>query len=49
MLGHPVQQLIRVRIGPVQLGSLGPGEWRYLTNTERKELMKRKRRRPRTH
>jgi 23S rRNA pseudouridine2605 synthase len=48
MLGHPVRQLIRVRIGPVQLGNLGPGEWRYLTDAERKELMKAKRRRPRT-
>jgi len=38
MLGHPVHQLVRVRIGPVQLGNLEPGEWRYLTKQELKEL-----------
>ena len=43
MLGHPVHQLIRVRIGPVQLGNLKPGEWRYLTKRELKELEELKR------
>lgn len=38
MLGHPVHRLIRVRIGPVHLGSLQPGEWRHLTKRELKEL-----------
>jgi 16S rRNA U516 pseudouridylate synthase RsuA-like enzyme len=38
MLGHPVHRLIRVRIGPVHLGSLQPGEWRNLTKRELKEL-----------
>jgi 23S rRNA pseudouridine2605 synthase len=38
ILGHPVHQLIRVRIGPVQLGNLKPGEWRYLTKRELKKL-----------
>jgi 23S rRNA pseudouridine2605 synthase len=38
MLGHPVRQLVRVRIGTVQLGDLEPGEWRYLTKQELKEL-----------
>jgi 23S rRNA pseudouridine2605 synthase len=33
-LGHPVRRLIRVRIGPVQLGQLKPGEWRSLTEAE---------------
>jgi pseudouridine synthase len=34
MLGHPVLQLIRERIGPLELGALQPGEWRYLTAAE---------------
>jgi pseudouridine synthase len=34
LLGHPVKQLIRVRIGNVQLDSLEPGEWRRLTEEE---------------
>jgi pseudouridine synthase len=38
MLGHPVQQLIRVRIGPVHLGDLEPGEWRHLRKHELDEL-----------
>jgi 23S rRNA pseudouridine2605 synthase len=38
MLGYPVHRLIRVRIGPVHLGSLQPGEWRHLTKRELKEL-----------
>lgn len=37
-LGHPVQQLIRDRIGPLELGDLPPGKWRYLTNREVAEL-----------
>ncbi len=47
-LGHPVRQLIRVRIGPVQLGQLKPGEWRPLTETELASLSgeRRTRRRP---
>jgi pseudouridine synthase len=38
MLGHPVHRLIRVRVGPVRLGQLKPGEWRYLTERELREL-----------
>lgn len=34
MLGHPVRSLVRERIGPVELGQLQPGEWRYLTAKE---------------
>lgn len=37
-LGHPVRQLIRERIGPLSLGELKPGEWRYLTAAEVREL-----------
>lgn len=38
MLGHPVRRLVRVRIGPLRLGDLGPGEWRRLTEEEVKAL-----------
>jgi len=38
MLGHPVHQLIRVRIGPVHLGDLEAGKWRRLTQREIKQL-----------
>ncbi len=34
LLGHPVVRLIRVRIGPISLGDLRPGRWRYLTDAE---------------
>ncbi|HET89650.1 MAG TPA: rRNA pseudouridine synthase [Chloroflexi bacterium] len=34
MLGHPVHQLIRMRIGPLRLGGLKPGQWRKLTAQE---------------
>jgi len=38
LLGHPVRQLIRVRVGPIRLGSLKPGEWRYLDKRELEAL-----------
>jgi pseudouridine synthase len=34
MLGYPVHRLIRVRIGPLHLGDLKPGQWRRLTDGE---------------
>jgi pseudouridine synthase len=34
VLGHPVLELIRVRLGSLRLGTLPPGQWRYLTNHE---------------
>jgi 23S rRNA pseudouridine2605 synthase len=37
-LGYPVQRLIRVRIGPLELGDLPVGEWRYLTEREVRRL-----------
>jgi pseudouridine synthase len=37
-LGHPVRRLIRIRIGPLQLGDLPVGRWRYLTEEEVKQL-----------
>ncbi len=30
-LGHPEKQLVRERIGPLSLGDLASGQWRYLT------------------
>jgi pseudouridine synthase len=36
--GHPVHSLIRVSIGPLQLGNLKPGEWRYLSQEELRQL-----------
>jgi len=34
LLGHPVRELKRVRLGPLELGSLEVGQWRYLTAKE---------------
>jgi pseudouridine synthase len=34
-IGHPVRRLIRVRIGPLHLGGLPPGQYRPLTEEER--------------
>ena len=34
-VGHPVRRLIRVRIGPLTLGNLRPGQYRPLTERER--------------
>lgn len=34
LLGHPVRELKRVRLGPLQLGTLEAGQWRYLTAGE---------------
>lgn len=37
-LGHPVRTLIRVRIGPLRLGNIRPGQWRYLNVREIQRL-----------
>lgn len=34
-VGFPTLRLVRVAIGPVELGSLSPGQWRELTEEER--------------
>ena len=34
LLGHPVQRLIRERIGPLRLGDLKTGNWRHLSSAE---------------
>ncbi len=37
-LGHPVLRLVRLRIGSLALGSLEPGQWRFLRPREVAEL-----------
>ncbi|MDJ0754667.1 MAG: pseudouridine synthase [Ardenticatenaceae bacterium] len=34
LLGHPVLHLSRIQLGPLKLGDLGLGKWRYLTPKE---------------
>jgi len=33
-VGHPVERLVRVRVGPLTLRGLDPGEWRELAQSE---------------
>jgi 23S rRNA pseudouridine2457 synthase len=33
-VGHPTLRLVRIGIGPLELGSLQPGEWRELAPGE---------------
>jgi 23S rRNA pseudouridine2605 synthase len=47
-LGHPVRRLVRVRIGPIHLGDLTPGEWRPLDDREIKQLQRLKHRKNKT-
>jgi len=37
-VGHPVIKLMRIRMGPLSLGDLAPGEFRFLTDREANEL-----------
>jgi 23S rRNA pseudouridine2457 synthase len=37
-VGHPTLRLIRVAIGPVELGGLAPGQWRLLDAAEQAAL-----------
>ena len=39
-IGLPVKRIIRKRIATIHLGSLKPGEWRYLSQSEIGELKK---------
>lgn len=39
-VGHPVVELQRVRVGPIKLGNLPPGKWRYLSSQEIQALKK---------
>ena len=38
-VGHPTLRLIRQRIGAFELGDLGPGTWRRLTDAERASVL----------
>lgn len=38
-IGHPVIRLKRIAYGNLELGGLKPGEWRFLTDKEVKQLM----------
>lgn len=38
VIGLPIVKLIRVRIATINLGNLKPGEWRYLSSEEIKQL-----------
>lgn len=38
-VGHPTLRLVRVAIGPLQLASLLPGQWRELTSREVRHLV----------
>jgi 23S rRNA pseudouridine2605 synthase len=40
-IGHPVQRLVRLAIGPIELKDLKQGHWRYLTDEEVHKLMHR--------
>ena len=37
-IGHPVINLKRVEVGPIKLGNLPRGEWRYLTSQEKQAV-----------
>jgi 23S rRNA pseudouridine2605 synthase len=39
-VGHPVNRLIRTAVGPIKLGDLRPGGFRYLSNAEVGSLFK---------
>lgn len=39
-VGHPTLRLLRIAVGPIQLGSLLPGEWRELIASEVRSLWK---------
>jgi len=37
-VGHPTLRLVRVAIGTLRIGDLGPGQWRDLTRAEVREI-----------
>lgn len=37
-IGHPVRRLFRHRFGPIDIGRLAPGKWRFLTAEEMETL-----------
>ncbi|MGL5858500.1 MAG: pseudouridine synthase [Angustibacter sp.] len=38
-VGHPVERLVRVQVGPIRLGDLRPGRWRVLSRSEQGQLL----------
>jgi len=46
-VGHPTVRLVRIAIGPIELGNLKPGEWRALTKDEIDQIYAATARRPR--
>lgn len=38
-IGHPVKRLVRLAVGPIKLGDLQAGQWRYLTDEEVDNLL----------
>ena len=40
LLGHPVQDLLRLAIGPVDLAELQSGQWRWLHPAEEAALQR---------
>ena len=38
-IGHPVKRLVRLAVGPVELGNLATSQWRHLTHEEIYKLM----------
>ena len=38
-VGHPTLRLIRVSLGPLELGALQPGQWRHSTPHERQQIL----------
>jgi 23S rRNA pseudouridine2457 synthase len=43
-VGHPTLRLVRIAIGPVELGRLEPGEWRDLSPLEIEQILRNVRR-----
>ena len=39
VVGHPVKRLVRLAVGPVELGNLATTQWRHLTHEEIYKLM----------
>jgi len=39
VMGHRVTRLVRLAVGPIELGNMGTSQWRYLTHEEVDRLM----------
>lgn len=38
-VGHPVKRLVRLAVGPIELGNLATSQWRHLSHEEVRKLM----------